>query len=605
MTSLIQPLRNHSVQLIPLLIILIIGAGFRLWGLPFGLPNESRPDELANNLDVLRNLVLPLSQGDWSFNPHRFHYPSLYFYVGLLMSLAYWAWQFLLGNITTAQHLMASFWNDPTPFYMLYRWFSVLCGVLTIGVAYGMGKTIAGNPLGFLAATLMATNYLAIRNSHFGSIDTFWTLSICVALWTMLYWAKSLSAPSPVNEASTPQARSVPWSVSIAIGVAIGIKYPAAILLVPVWCLACAPLVTNKVIHWQAIAETVLKTTAIALLVFLMTSPWVLLDLNQFVRDIAYESSYYFTYRLKGIDPGWLFYPKFALWHGVGAGLLLCSILGAWKNWKSLPRTIHIVLLGFGLSYFLVCLGPNVRVMTRYALPLVPVILLYAALGIIWVANALGKRLQSTTLLPRKAIMAVLAGLLLLPSLSNSIAFDTLISKPDTRTLARDWIMSSLPPGQPVAAGPRYGSLHLPIRYPKLYSDPMRPPQPVRIEPWVNNERLVSTYQFPKLFDDLGIENVVLFGGMPMFSNTPSEWQQLEQHGKPLAYWSPLTSKLTGPSSAPHPPEFDPMDAMYIPFAHFEAFERPGPMIGIFHIQSSKSQEQLQQLSTQLFGRRF
>jgi 4-amino-4-deoxy-L-arabinose transferase-like glycosyltransferase len=504
--------------------------------------------------------------------------------------------------------LLESYWNDPTPFYMALRWLSVVCGVATIGVAAALGKTLSGNRTAWLAAGLMATNYLAIRNSHFGTIDSLWTLAIGVALWTMLHWAKHLpQRPVLLTEslATSPKPYAVPKWVLVAVGLAIGVKYPAAVLLVPVWWIACTPLITPSLIHWGALFKTMGQISLVVLGVFLLTSPWTVLDMHQFLADVAYESSYYYTYRLRGIDPGWLFYPNLALWHGVGAGLLACAAWGVWQTRKSIPKPMHVVLLGFGLAYFVLCLGPNVRVMTRYALPLIPVVLVYAALGIEALAQWLGTRLQWTSGRQQSVVAAVLASLLMLPSLSNAVAMDRLLSQPDTRTLARNWILAQVPPEQPIAAGPRYGSLQLPLAYSKLYSDPMREPDPVSIEPWLHHDRLVTTYQYPKMFDDLGIRLVVLFGGMPMFSNTPGEWRNLNQVGKLVAQWVPMVPNLRNPAEAPRPPVFDPMDAMYLPFVNFDAFERPGPQVAIVAVpQTPVSKTNPKAAALAVFGRR-
>jgi 4-amino-4-deoxy-L-arabinose transferase-like glycosyltransferase len=261
----------------------------------------------------------------------------VYFYVGLVMYAHLWLWGLLVGSWTHMAQLLESYWNDPTPFYLALRWLSVVCGVATIGVVAALGKTLSGNRTAWLAAGLMATNYLVIRNSHFGTIDSLWTLAISVALWTMLHWAKHLpERPVLLTEslATSPKPYAVPKWVLAAVGVAIGVKYPAAVLLVPVWWIACTPLITPSLIHWGALFKTIGQISLVVLGVFLLTSPWTVLDMHQFLADVAYESSYYYTYRLRGIDPGWLFYPKLALWHGVGAGLLACAAWGVWQTRK-------------------------------------------------------------------------------------------------------------------------------------------------------------------------------------------------------------------------------------------------------------------------------
>ena len=96
----------------------------------FGLPHAvARPDEetIVGNILRLENI------DDW--NPKFFAYPSALIYGGYGgFKLLLWGMRF--AGATEAESMNALFIENPAPFHLLLRIFSVVCGALTVAAVY-------------------------------------------------------------------------------------------------------------------------------------------------------------------------------------------------------------------------------------------------------------------------------------------------------------------------------------------------------------------------------------------------------------------------------------------------------------------------------------
>jgi hypothetical protein len=59
----VNALCRHPWWTVFAVLIVVVGTLLRAWGLDFGLPNESRPDELSNSLVMINNLLVPPQPG--------------------------------------------------------------------------------------------------------------------------------------------------------------------------------------------------------------------------------------------------------------------------------------------------------------------------------------------------------------------------------------------------------------------------------------------------------------------------------------------------------------------------------------------------------------
>jgi hypothetical protein len=243
-------------------------------------------------------------------------------------------------------------------------------------------------------------------------------------------------------------------------------------------------------------------------------------------------------------------------------------------------------------------LGPNGRVMSRYAMPMVPVVLLMSALGLVLVSQRVAIRLQLQKPAMRTLTLVALSAVVLAYPFIETLKLDWLFAQPDTRSIARNWILSNIQPNQAIALGPRLGGIQLPPNYGVLlletgpnnlpYQFGQFPPGQKSMEVQLHDQdprtKVINVYRDVNIMKQLGIRWVVLFAGHPLFANPAEDIQYYQQHAK-LAFFVPSAHPMAGRSAnSPRMGAVEPMDAFYIPFDSLYGLERPGPTIFIFDL---------------------
>ena len=270
-------------------------------------------------------------------------------------------------------------------------------------------------------------------------------------------------------------------------------------------------------------------------------------------------------------------------------------LLGVWRSLKCNRQYEHWILLSFFVAFYIL-LGTNYRVLTRYALPLIPVILLYASIGVRDSAQLLGEVLREVfveRLKPYRFLGAfiVLGAVVLYQPLKTSLAFDTVLGQPDTRVQARNWLLNNLQQPQAVGVGPRLGQIKLPAQFGQLVIETGpnnmsgRPPEKIEIADIDFRTKNINTYANLPVLKQLGIRYIVLYGGMPLFANPDWEFAALrKQQAVPVFHASPLKANADIEKDMG---QFDVLDAFYLPYDKFDAFVSPGPDVTIFDISGS------------------
>ncbi|MGE0200607.1 MAG: glycosyltransferase family 39 protein [Candidatus Melainabacteria bacterium] len=569
--------------------LILFGVVLRAWGLDFALPNEGRPDEMALLNAVIQNMGTPLQQGSTALNPGFFYHPSLFLYLLLppvlcvffmgaagLPGIAHYAgWQ---------DFLLAYHAGDPSV-YLAARWLSVLAGALAIPatglLAYHLlasdkpADIARARQTGWISALYATVCYALVRNSHFGVMDMLMA-TLCTA--TLALCVRTLQeAPG-----SSQSRRWALWA-AVLTGLSLGTKYFSVTLL--------APLLFTLILSRHSFVG-IIRAVLVVLIVFAVTSPWVFLS--------GPEAWSHVVYGLRAMQdnlplsvPGWRFYPGFALRHGLGellclaalAGMVLNVWLGVRKQQTASVSSRSAVLWAFGVAISLPLALSHVG-MTRYALPLVPVLLVSAALATEWIATCITDRWPAC---PKPAMLGlVLAGVLCLQTLWTSLQFDRLMATPDTRNIARAWLISHVPQMQAVATGPRIGKIQLPHAYGQLQLEAalsnlnLQPSDAYQAVDF--QSRVIQSYLNMPLLKSWGIQTVVMYQGQPLFANPPRElatYRAAPDRAAEVFRVSPLPDGKPVPGDA----LFDPLDAFFLPYAGFEGWQRPGPAITIFQLK--------------------
>jgi 4-amino-4-deoxy-L-arabinose transferase-like glycosyltransferase/tetratricopeptide (TPR) repeat protein len=427
-----------------LLAIVALALLIRLWHVNWGLPavyEEAMPMNVAWQMWNWDGDGIDLHPRV-EHKEHFFIYPALTFYLNFLLQ----AIQFLVGRFTGAYENLAAFRaafeTDPTAFALIARFVTIGFDVGTIIVAYRIGVRFFPGAAGSVAALLIVLNPLHVRQAHLINVDT--PLTFFVVLSTF-FFLKIL----------TDSTRSSYVWAGLAAGAATATKYNGALLfavLAGVHMLRSRSLGTA--LAWLRDSKLVLALGS-GLGVFLALNPFILLSFGAFVQEFGQVQRHMELGHLTA-DPNqgaFAYYVFSALPSAMGWGMFLLSLLGAIvlairKNKRGL------VLLGFPLAYG-VTLSTWAVNADRYALPMVPLLVLLGVLGFLWIVELLCTHLTRLNFGAYR-ISAVLVGTLLLafPSAGAVLAYQRTHTLTDTRTLTLDWIRTNVKPRSVIASGP-------------------------------------------------------------------------------------------------------------------------------------------------------
>jgi dolichyl-phosphate-mannose-protein mannosyltransferase len=480
-------------------------------------------------------------------DPHFADWPHLYFY----LAAAWLAPLKLVGLVT-----------DQASGYLGVRVLDALLGSLTVLLALEFGRRAYSWRAGFLAAAGLAVAFLAVRESHFGTLD----IPLTLACTAGLYIAFRTIGASGIR----PLVLN-----GIGLGIAASLKYNGALVFVGMaaaqWLRAQAERVG---IPRQAGRLAVIA--GIGLLTLALTSPFLVLDPALTQHGIGYIVEHLGKPTAPAI--GWV-QLSLALWYGLDPILLLAALAGVgYATWRRQPA--DVILLCFLLVYFLL-IGAGGSVFFRYADPMIPSLMLLGGRVLSEMVS------QVSPVRIRSAALVGVMSITLLPAVAHDVRYDLLIQQTDTRTLAYDFLSANVPAGDRAAmsymAGPAHDqALVASGEHSHGATDPyVAAFLDSRLETRYSIHELSSADLQQGSVDPLRREGVhwVVIGSDPpgtgCLPESPLE-RALLATGPPVASFSPT---IGCPRSV-----FDPIDTYYVPLAGYEGWLRPGPPLRIYKL---------------------
>ena len=395
-----------------LLILLVIALAYRFsgifWGLPPFSPKPYHPDEPK------------IIEGALNFPQDIFQRVDLRYPTGL---------HYLLGLLTwPAKKLIEFLGEDPFPFiYLSGRLLSITLGTATILLVYLLARKFYGKTLALVAAIALAFSMYHVTNSAWATTDVATSFFLVLYLYLL---------------AVTLEKQSTKYAIftGISLGMLVGVKYVGALAVIPLFVLI--------IIHewqqphtnlWQKlkkIATNKLLWTVgfVALGVFLITTPSILINPEAFVESVQFEQN-----RLAQSQRPLY---EIQVWQGVvskmattlGFPLAIFAIAGFFISLTScrkfeLAMTSLVIIF---LLYFGNALVP------RYFIMIMPILAIFAARALLFFFNH-----KQTWV--RRIIILVCAGVLAYSFLYSTAA--VLSRYPDTRTSSANYIQTMIPPG--------------------------------------------------------------------------------------------------------------------------------------------------------------
>lgn len=562
-----------------LLLCIITGGLFlRLWGIDFGLPNiRCRPDEEFFAASVL----MPMQH----FHPRDFIYPSLFRYIVLIFYGIYFCFGLIFGVFKNAHDFAMMFAIDPSVFYLINRVISALFGVATIYVVFRLGKRLASERVGIIAAFFMSVTYLHVRNSHFGVTDVAMTFFSTMAIDALV----------GMYQKKTPVHYCV---AGIWAGLAMSTKYPAVFLVFAAWYTHILNIFFEKGKRLACFIDArILLFFAASILFFLVGTPFALLDYKEFLKDslsalqATAVNGVYFNEAAPRFS--WWYHLSFNVWYGMSGVLSVISFLGIIVFLKKEWRLATIVLTFPFL--ILIIAGSGFQAMSRYMLPAIPVLSITAAMAVEWLIATKfpGSKRQGLMM------MCIVVGIGL-STLIDSMQFCSLLAKTDTRVQAAHWINANIPTQSSIA---------------QLITNPY-----ARVALYPSEEQLMLKQEHND--DDIrrtgkGKNRGELFGYLLEYGRTTkqvrfTEWEydeknkefkvgltvqeglpayiiwigeQLDEYGSMLlADQYVLIKKFSPyqPKQSLSNMRFERWDAFFLPYSGFQGVIRPGPEIYIY-----------------------
>lgn len=318
--------------------------------------------------DIQRNGIRAFAN---SGNPEHFSYPGgwLNYLHGFLFVLVHEPLWFIrqsdLSTITT----------NPSPFLgsVVTSIFAAAGVISTYFFTYRLVRSVA---VAFCGALFLGTSLLWVQDSHFSTVDVPFAAMAIVTIWFVVIVASKSGFESTKN-----------WVIlGLLIGLTASIRYQGIVLIFPV-ILASLAQFRNLRPHMVKIA----LMGAITLAVFLATNPYIILDFNGFWTD-------YTSQVVQAKNGGLGAYTGNGFWshlngsllYGYGVIPLVLALIGAaWYLFSDRhPRPVKLSLLAFpGLTFLLI--GMSSLYFDRYALPLIPFLAAFSAIGVFAIYRAL------------------------------------------------------------------------------------------------------------------------------------------------------------------------------------------------------------------------
>jgi hypothetical protein len=447
--------RRRATHLLALSAVLAVALSLRLWGITHGLPYSYNSDEDLHFVPV----AVGFFSGD--FNPHYFLNPPAYSYL-LHVVLELW-----LGSPGAA---LRAWTLHPGQVFLIGRVLSAVLGTGSVLFTYLAARRLLGAGAALAAAAVYGVAFLPVFYGHLALNDSPTLLGVSVAL----YAAAGVALRGSRGDYAL---------AGVATGLAAATKYTGGIVIVSLIFAAladarrgvagadaagndgagadgvgadgaCADAAAGRPRRAAAARAARRLAGSLALLVvgFVVGNPYSVLDFPGFIAGVSQQvSAAASADPLKlGITPGggiayylWTFTWGFGLVPAVAA--LGGALLAIWRR-----RLTLVGLLVPAPLAFILFMGLQARYFGRWLMPIFPIVALLAAHG---AASAVRWLVRSHRTPPVLA-GALAAVLLVAQSVSADIHDDRVLSRPDTRTLTRRWMVAHIPAGSRVVVEP-------------------------------------------------------------------------------------------------------------------------------------------------------
>ncbi len=389
--------------------LLLFAFLLRIWGNGHGLPYAYNADENAHFV----TRAIGLFGHDW--DPNYYVNPPAYTY---LVHLVLGAWYGGRAGVSN------SFAADPTQIWLISRMIAAVCGTIAVWLLYLAGARLVDRRVGLLAAGIFAVAFLPVFYSKLALNDVPTLAGVCLGLW---------GAAGILRHG---RARDYVWA-GLGLGLACATKYTGGIVLLPIVAAAVAQFVASGR-TWALRGIVIVGVGALAS--FVAANPYALLDFSSFWEGVTHQSEASGDAAGKlGLtqDSGYAYYLWSFGW-GLGWLPLIFAVGGAARLWFDERRLLWMLVPA--ILVFFLFMGSQERYFGRWLMPVFPFVCILAAYAAVELADWLGE--LSPALRPTLVAAAVV--LLCGQGFVYSLHSGLVLSRDDTRNIAREWLVANV-----------------------------------------------------------------------------------------------------------------------------------------------------------------
>lgn len=433
---------------VALWVMLAAALALRLSHASVGLPYLFRWDEPL----VVNSGLWALAHG---WDPFTFRYGSFPVYLSATASAVAFLAEMASGRVSSfaqfvdigppLSNVLGLTTNAPLAFWYSRVLFAVL-SVTGLGLTYSAARYAGASARSaFLAVLAIAVSPLHLRATLLAIVDGIGMTLVAASLASSLWFLQ--------REEHSRRALII---AGITSGLAIATKF--ALFWTPLIPLAAVFLGRRE---WRDRVWADLGVIAIAVAgAFVVSAPYAILEPGRFLAGVGSEVSHYLFLGHPGQDGAHGGFAQFAqveraLTDSFGSrwlsyGVLLMGLVGAGslviRQWRAATLLIGWVLWQF------IFLSQQVVFFERSLLPLLPAFAVLAAVGVDWMVHLLQRRAPESRQVTVGLVFTGVIGLAFLPILFTHLqeARGALRVK-DTRSLATEWLVEHVKPGEQVA----------------------------------------------------------------------------------------------------------------------------------------------------------
>ena len=409
-----------------LALILLVALGWRLHNIGFGLPSLYDPDEPIFMITALRMLT------EGSLNPGWFGHPGTTTITLLaLIDVIIAAWGLASGRYAGIAELSRAAYADPALLFVPARVAMALIGTGCVWLTYGLGKRLHGPATGLVAAALLGVNALHIA----------WSQVIRTDIHASLFMLACLLFA--VRIADHGRIRDYLLAGAFA-GLATATKWPAATVFIAViGAFLFARLQRSQAgrppLRWLFAAA------GASLVALFIASPFIFLDWPTMLANVSGEvKAGHLGHNGAGFLDNLVYYLRGPVGGSIGVIGLVLVLGGAIVSGVRSPVARWTIIPAAFLFLGLIC--TQNLIWSRWVLPIMPMICIFAGVALVSLGQAIAGRLSGARLAVAIAVLAIVAGA---PSLKAAIAGSAERAN-DTRIQAARWATAHIPAGSRV-----------------------------------------------------------------------------------------------------------------------------------------------------------